>query len=193
MSHSSHLNEIAILQCIPGMERETICSIMMFMTVFFDEVNKIGHVWVKVFISFINFKVGGGIFFNSVLSVMISLFVIVINKVRIVHNILQEMRSKNSSTDKDRFSFNNFAWRCSKFMLEFTLWTLMFYNCCVIVNFCFLSLRFNKTIKCIIGGFHIYRSSFWLIKWRPIIPFIWMFRFEYLHIFRWRVDNFLNV
>lgn len=82
------------------MERETISSIMMFVTVFFDEVDKCWHVRVKVLISFINFKVGGDIFLNSVLSVVISFFVIVVDKVRIVHHILQEMRSKNTSADK---------------------------------------------------------------------------------------------
>ena len=82
------------------MERETISGVMMLVTIFFNKIDKGRHMRVKVFIPFFNFKIRSDIFFDSILSVVISFFVVIINKVRIVHNIFQEMRSINTSTDK---------------------------------------------------------------------------------------------
>lgn len=103
------------------------------------------------------------------------------------------MRSKDTSADEHGLSFNNFFRGGSKFVFELCLWAFVFDYICAIVDYSFLWLRFYKVIKCIIGGFHIYRSSFWLIECRPVIPFIRTFRLKYLHVFRWLRDNFFNV
>lgn len=166
----------------------------MLMAILFHKVDKGWHVWVKVFISFFNFKIRSDIFLNSILSIVISFFIVIINKMRIVHHIFQEMRSENTSTNKYWLAFNNLLRRCSKFMFELCLWTLMLHYSCVFKNYRFFRLWFYKIIKCIIGGFHIHRSSFRLIKCRPIIPLIVMvFWFKGLHVLGWLRHNLLDV
>jgi len=127
---------------------------------------------IEFLIALINFYIGSYVLLNTVLQVTLSISMVIINEVRIVHHFLQEMRSIDISTNKHWFTLNYLVGRGSKFVLIFAFARLMFYDLSVIINYCFISVRFYIKIKSIIGGFHIHWTSFRLVQSWPLIPFL---------------------
>jgi len=86
--------------CVPAMERIPNSGVIHLMCVFFDEVDKGGHLSVKIFVAFFNFEVRAHKLLNAVLPIGLPIPEIVVNQMRVFHDFLQEMRSVDASTDQ---------------------------------------------------------------------------------------------
>jgi len=148
---------------------------------------------IEILVALINFHIGSHVLLNPVLNVRLSIFEIIINKMRIVHYFLQEMRSIDASTNKYWFPLNYLVGRGCKSMLIFAFDSLVFYDWGAIINYCFISVRFYIKIKSIIGGFHIHWTSFRLVQSWPLIPFLRFFRLECFHVLGWFWYDVLHV
>jgi hypothetical protein len=83
---------------------------------------------IKIFIPLINFHIRTDVLFNTILQITLSVFEIIVYKMRIIHNLFQEMRSIDASTDEHRSTLNYFVGRGSKFVLEFIFTTLVLHH-----------------------------------------------------------------
>lgn len=112
---------------------------------------------------------------------------------RIVHHIFEEVWSKHTSADQHWSALNHLTWRGNEPMSELGFQCFMLDHLTVVIYCSSFRMRFYIKIKCIVGSFHIHRSSLWLIQRWPLIPLVCFGRVESLHIFRWFLHDSVNV
>jgi hypothetical protein len=193
MSCSTYFDKIFLIDCIPLMKREAKSSVIRLRSILLNKIDKTRDMWEVILVTLLNFYIGTDILLNSIFSITLSIPIVIVDKMRILHHIFQKMWSINSSTNKNWIAFDYFIWRgCENMFLTFARALVLYYHC-LVVYFYFFRATFYIIIECVIGSFHVNRTSFWLIQWRPGVPLKLILWFESPHIFRRFINNLINV
>jgi hypothetical protein len=177
--HWAQFQKMPRFDSIPPMKRKSIGTKVHLFVVLLDKVHKWREMRIKIFIPLINFHIRTDVLFNTILQITLSVFEIIVYKMRIIHNLFQEMRSIDASTDEHRSTLNYFVGRGSKFVLEFIFTTLVLHHWSILVYNYSIFMWFYIKMKSLIGTFHINWASIRLIQRWPIIPllkFLWLER-----------------
>lgn len=166
----AYFDEIALLATIFLLKRESISTELFIVSIWFLKVVKSRYFGVEVLITVLNFNVRDNRLVYRVFLVFLSIFIVIVNKVRIVHDIFQKVRSMQSHCHK--YSLWTDALLISQCELMFILRIddLVLEDCCSIVDsyrLRALPYKFEEKVVCEFG---VDVSSIRLVECWPLFP-----------------------